>query len=136
MYKILIAIALFSFWGCDFKKVEEGNAPKQSAMKCGAGKCGASMIDDNSVLEKKKKNILAQMRSDDTRKKCVQSARTTKTMYDCLRDKNTKRLTKKCASEMKCGAGKCGSAMKKETPKENTMKCGAGKCGAVKIDTH
>jgi uncharacterized low-complexity protein len=121
LYKILVFITLFSFSGCDFKKVEEGNAPKQSAMKCGAGKCGASMIDDNSVLNKKKKDILAQMRLDDTRKDCVKSATSTKNMYNCLRDKDTKRLTKKCAAEMKCGGA---------------MKCGAGKCGAVKIDTH
>jgi len=32
-----------------------------------------------------------------------------------------------CAAKgMKCGAGKCGNAMK-EAPK--TMKCGSGKCG-------
>ena len=31
------------------------------------------------------------------------------------------------ASDMKCGAGKCGSSMEKPGKKE--MKCGAGKCG-------
>jgi hypothetical protein len=79
------------------------------------------MIDDNSALEKKKKNILAQMRSDDTRKECIKFATSTKNMYNCLRDKDTKRLTKKCAADTKCGGG---------------MKCGVGKCGAMKIDTH
>jgi uncharacterized low-complexity protein len=121
LYKILVLTTLFSLSGCDFKKVEEGKAPKQSAMKCGAGKCGASMIDDSSVLKKKKTNILAQMRSDDTRKECVKFATSTKNMYNCLRNKDTKRLTKKCAADTKSGA---------------SMKCGAGKCGAMKINTH
>ena len=31
------------------------------------------------------------------------------------------------ASDMKCGAGKCGSSMEK--PEKKAMKCGAGKCG-------
>ena len=34
---------------------------------------------------------------------------------------------------MKCGAGKCGGAKKKEA---KGMKCGAGKCGSVQIETH
>ena len=33
------------------------------------------------------------------------------------------------ASEMKCGAGKCGGAMEK--PAKKAMKCGAGKCGGA-----
>ena len=33
------------------------------------------------------------------------------------------------ASDMKCGAGKCGSKMEKPVKK---MKCGAGKCGDAK----
>jgi len=32
------------------------------------------------------------------------------------------------ASDMKCGAGKCGSKMEKPAKK---MKCGAGKCGGM-----
>ncbi len=30
------------------------------------------------------------------------------------------------ASDMKCGAGKCGSSVKKPMKKESAMKCGAG----------
>ena len=33
------------------------------------------------------------------------------------------------ASDMKCGAGKCGAASEKPAKK---MKCGAGKCGDAK----
>ena len=115
-------IVLFSLNGCDFKKVEEGNAPPKSAMKCGAGKCGANMFDGNSALEKKKKNILSQMREDDSRKDCVIKAKSTTEVYDCVRDPKGRKLILKCGNTskeispkkqpaMKCGAGKCGSSM-------------------------
>ncbi|MCW9026852.1 MAG: hypothetical protein OQJ77_06000, partial [Thiovulaceae bacterium] len=76
-------------------------------------------FDGNSALDKKKKNILSQMREDDTRKSCVISAKTTKELYDCVREKDGKRLTTKCGdtnaqptmqsdSAMKCAPGKCG----------------------------
>jgi uncharacterized low-complexity protein len=74
-------------------------------MKCGAGKCGASMAKSS------------------TPKGCA--------CEDC--DKHPDCAAKKdpskpcdCADkgEMKCGAGKCGSAKPKPA-----MKCGAGKCG-------
>ena len=99
--------------GCGEKKEESSNVP---GMKCGAGKCGANMFDGNSALAKKKKNILAQMAEEDGRKDCVISAKTTKALYDCVRDPISGKLSLKCGSEkkeaaMKCGAGKCGSSM-------------------------
>ena len=116
MNKLLIfsTILLVLLSGCDDKK-ELSKAP---GMKCGAGKCGANMFDGNSALIKKKKNILSQMRDDDTRKNCVIGAKTTKEVYNCVRDKNSGKLTMKCGAEemqknptMKCGAGKCGGSM-------------------------
>ena len=40
----------------------------------------------------------------------------------------------KPAKKMKCGAGKCGNGKKSEAKKEKkkAMKCGAGKCGGNK----
>ncbi len=35
------------------------------------------------------------------------------------------------SAEMKCGAGKCGSSMSKDS-KKSKSKCGAGKCGDAK----
>ena len=114
-------------------------------MKCGAGKCGANMFDGNSALAKKKKNILGQMRDNDSRKQCVIDAKTTQVVYDCVREPGGKKLSMKCgtgkcgttpkqkAAGMKCGAGKCGASMqptKPEPKKEPAMKCGAGKCGS------
>ncbi len=48
MKYIILSIFILLFSGCDFKKVDEGNTPPPSAMKCGAGKCGASMMETNS----------------------------------------------------------------------------------------
>ena len=130
--------------GCGEKKEDSSRVP---GMKCGAGKCGANMFDGNSALVKKKKNILNQMREDDPRKDCVISAKSTKEVYNCVRDRAGKHLTKRCGMgkcgsekdqmkepEMKCGAGKCGDSMKekkptKEVKKEPVMKCGTQKCG-------
>lgn len=98
----------------------------KSTMKCGAGKCGANMIDGSSALAKKQRNILVQMRDDDPRKSCVLNAETTKALYDCVRDPETGRLSKKCGNDTKCGGGmKCGGSMKCGAD----MKCGSGKCG-------
>ena len=113
---ILSLVSLLLFVGCGEKK-EESSTP---GMKCGAGKCGANMFDGNSALAKKKKNILTQMREDDSRKDCIIKAKTTKEAYECVRDPKTKKMTIKCGSAgvqesptpaMKCGAGKCGSSM-------------------------
>jgi len=118
MYKILFlsSLLLLTFSGCNEKK----EPPKSvaSGMKCGAGKCGANMFDGNSALAKKKKNMLSQMRDNDSRKDCVIAASSTKEAYDCVRDKETQKMTLKCGADilkkapaMKCGAGKCGSSM-------------------------
>jgi len=117
---LLVLLVTLTFASCsDEKTVKKSTAP---GMKCGAGKCGANMFDGNAALAKKKRNILAQMRKDDPRKDCVKKARRTKAVYDCVRDPKTGRMT------LKCGLGKCGTAMK--TPKP-VMKCGAGKCGST-----
>lgn len=115
MIKILLfaALALIAFEGCG----EEKKAPAESVAmsKCGAGKCGASMIDGNSALAKKKKNILGQMREEDERKDCVVKAATSKEVYDCVRSPITKKLSLKCGAkepDMKCGASKCGNSSK------------------------
>jgi len=121
---LLSLLIITAFSACSEKK----EPPKTvgSGMKCGAGKCGANMFDGNSALAKKKKNILSQMSEDDKRKNCVISAKTTKEVYDCVRNHETKKLS------LKCGDGKCGDTMKepkKVVKKEPAMKCGAGKCG-------
>lgn len=123
--------------GCDFRKVDKGEDSLEGGMKCGAGKCGANMFDGNSALAKKKNNLLSQMRTEDTRKDCVKNALSTKEAYDCVREKNGKKLTTKCGEAepaMKCGEGKCGDSMQIQKPvkvkEEPAMKCGAGKCGS------
>ena len=89
-------------------------------MKCGAGKCGANMFEGNSALMKKKDNILSQMDPKDLRKECVLGAKTTKALYDCVRDTRTGKLIKtdtyvnedeNTDSSKKCGAEKCGAKM-------------------------
>jgi hypothetical protein len=128
MKYFLLLISMLLLLGCDFKKVEEGKTPPASAMKCGAGKCGASMFNSNSALDKKKKNMLSQMKDDDSRRDCVISATSTKKAYNCVRDKQTGKLTIEAKEKFvpKSSSMKGGS----------DMKCAAGKCGAVKIDTH
>ena len=135
---LISSIILLLLSGCSEKKEQENSA---GGMKCGAGKCGANMFDGNSAIAKKKKNILLQMRKDDSRKDCVISAKSSKAVYDCVREPNGKKLTMKCGtgkcgadnapqSTMKCGAGKCGDSMKPKKPEPKpVMKCGAGKCG-------
>ena len=90
----------------------------EGGMKCGAGKCGASMVDGSAVLVKKKLNILNQLKKSDTRRDCVLKASTTKALYNCVRVAKTGRLNTKCSSEntkqqeaMRCEAGKSGSSM-------------------------
>ena len=114
----LFTLALLS--GCSGEKKE---SITEGGMKCGPGKCGASMVDGSAVLVKKKMNILDQLRVDDTRRECVLSAITTKELYSCVRVTETGRLSTKCSADntkqepkkeapaMKCEAGKCGSDM-------------------------
>lgn len=117
----MIIMGLLTLTGCTEK--ENGDSITEGGMKCGPGKCGASMVDGSAVLVKKKMNILNQLREDDTRRECVLQSRSTKELYDCVRVEetgrlstkcsadNTKRLPKKQASAMKCAPGKCGSDM-------------------------
>ena len=121
------------FSGCANEK--ERKKSGVAGMKCGAGKCGANMFDGNKALAKKRKNILSQLRNDDPRKDCVLKAKSTKALYDCVRNPMSGRLSLKCGSSsskandggMKCGSGKCGASMstqKKIAPKPGgVMKC-------------
>ena len=93
-----MSLIILTFSGCSEKK----EPPKTvgSGMKCGAGKCGANMFDSNSALDKKKKNILSQMREDDKRKDCVMGAKSTKEAYNCVRDAQTNKLSLKCGTDV------------------------------------
>ncbi|WP_295421557.1 hypothetical protein [Sulfurovum sp.] len=99
--------------GCSDK--EKTKSITEGGMKCGPGKCGASMVDGSAVLVKKKMNILNQLREEDNRRDCVLKAKTTKALYNCVRDEKSRRLSTKCSSsntqknkiEMKCESGKC-----------------------------
>jgi len=142
----LATLALLStmFTACSGEKQKESIT--EGGMKCGPGKCGASMVDGSAVLVKKKMNILNQLEEDDTRRDCVLKANTTKDLYACVRVEKTGRLSTKCSTDnvkqkseastkpkaMKCAAGKCASDMEKSVPKieEKSMKCEAGKCGS------
>ena len=132
----LATLALMT--ACSGEKQKESIT--EGGMKCGPGKCGASMVDGSAVLVKKKMNILEQLKEDDSRRDCVLKANTTKDLYACVRVDATGRLSTKCSTDnvkqkseeaMKCEAGKCGSGMSKSIPKveEKSMKCEAGKCG-------
>ncbi|MEJ2469316.1 MAG: hypothetical protein P8Y65_00420 [Campylobacterales bacterium] len=84
--------ALLALAGCSEQK-KDSDAPTSGAMKCGAGKCGANMVSGNSELAKKQRSILSQMSQDDPRMKCVLGAKTTESLYDCVRDPETGKLT-------------------------------------------
>lgn len=105
---LLFFTLLFLFTAC------EKQEKTASSMKCGAGKCGANMFDTGSTLAKKKSNIIKQMRKDDPRKDCVLQAKSSKSVYNCVREPNGKKLTTKCGVQksepaMKCGTNRCGS---------------------------
>lgn len=115
----ILTIALLST-GCIGNDKEE--SVTAGGMKCGAGKCGVSMMDGSTILVEKKMNFLDQLRKDDNRRECVLNAKTTKEIFNCVRDENTNRITTKCDSKnspiepsnipaMKCAPGKCGSNM-------------------------
>ncbi len=110
---LLVCITLVVLTGCAEEK-ETKREGAQKSMKCGAGKCGANMVEGNTALIKKKKNILSQMKEKDSRKECVIKAETTKSVYDCVRNLKTGKLSiteTKEESVMKCGAQKCGGKM-------------------------
>ncbi len=107
----IILSILMVLWaqGCGEKQEQDS----QSSMKCGAGKCGANMFDSGSALGRKKANILSQLAEDDDRRSCVINANTTKTLYNCVRDPKTGKLTLEYSEQprkavMKCESGKCG----------------------------
>ncbi len=133
LFILLLGITL-TFSACSDTQTEEKGIAG-SAMKCGTGKCGTNMFDGKGVLAKKKKNILSQMRDNDPRKACVIEAKNTKETYECVKHKETNKMSTKCGTQ-KCGVGKCGDALKhdkimKENKAKDTpaMKCAAGKCG-------
>ena len=120
----LFAVSLLSVLllaGCTDK--EKKKSLTEGGMKCGAGKCGSSMVDGSAVLVKKKLNITAQMRKDDPRRECALKAKTTKALYNCVRVTKTGRLSSKCSVE---------STKPKVAPKKETSlaKCEAGKCSS------
>ena len=122
---------------CNNKEKEESIT--EGGMKCGPGKCGASMVDGSAVLVKKKMNILNQLKEDDTRRECVLASSTTKELYNCVRVEKTGRLSTKCSTDnvkgknkeaMKYEAGKCSDGKNIPEKASTTMKCEAGKCGS------
>ena len=115
----LTTIALLS--ACSGEKQKESIT--EGGMKCGPGKCGASMVDGSAVLVKKKMNILNQLEATDTRRDCVLKANTTKGLYACVRVEETGRLSTKCSTDNV-------KQKEKETIKSKAMKCEAGKCGS------
>ena len=118
----LATIAFFGILtisGCTDKEKKESIT--EGGMKCGPGKCGASMVDGSAVLVKKKMNILNQLADNDNRRECVLKSMTTKELYSCVRVEETGRLSTKCSSD------NTKQAPKKET---SSMKCAPGKCGS------
>ena len=115
----IVFMGILILSGCTDK--ENNESVTEGGMKCGPGKCGASMVDGSALLVKKKMNILNQLEKEDNRRECVLKALTTKEIYDCVRVKETGRLSTKCASENTV------KAPKKEIP---PMKCETGKCGS------
>ena len=115
---ILFTVLLLS--GCNQK--EDKESLTEGGMKCGSGKCGASMVDGSAVLIKKKMNILDQLKEDDSRRDCVLKASSTKILYDCVRSSKTGKLSTKCSAD---------NTKKVPTKGVSTMKCEAGKCGSM-----
>ena len=122
----ILSLSLLTFTlllsGCTDK--DDKKSLTEGGMKCGAGKCGASMVDGSAVLVKKKMNIVNQLTKEDKRRDCVLKAKTTKALYNCVRDPETGRLTIEDKS-------KTFKAVEKKVPKKeekSEMKCAAGKC--------
>lgn len=117
---LILSSTLLLFSACSGEKQKESIT--EGGMKCGPGKCGASMVDGSAILVKKKMNILNQLRKDDTRRDCVLKSITTKELYACVRDQESGRLSTKCAAD------NTGKTLKKESP---AMKYESGKCGST-----
>ena len=122
LFIISITTLTLLLTGCTDK--DEKKSLTEGGMKCGAGKCGSSMVDGSAVLVKKKVNILDQLEKSDGRRDCVLKAKTTKALYNCVRDPETGRLTIQDSSKTFKAVEK--KALKKE--EKSKMKCAAGKC--------
>ena len=118
---LMIVTAALLITGCSDK--EKTKSLTEGGMKCGAGKCGANMADGGTLLDKKRMNILNQMRKEDSRRDCVLKATSTKVLYDCVRDTRTGRITTKCSADNAVALQR-----KNQAKKEESMKCEAGKC--------
>lgn len=109
---LLLGAALFTGMGTVSLSAE--------GMKCGAGKCGGSVMKKAACDCETKCN---DSKSCDHGKKCSTKG--------CAHDaKNMKCGSGKCGASqtsptVKCGGGKCGNA--KKAP---AKKCGVGKCGS------
>ena len=125
---LMLIASVIIITGCSDKEKEKSLT--EGGMKCGAGKCGASMVDGSAVLVKKKLNILNQMDKKDPRRDCVLKSTSTKALYNCVRDPNTGRLTITPKEKNNTTFTNNISIEKKAPKKEkNTqMKCQAGKC--------
>jgi len=130
MKKTILSLSLLTLTlllsGCTDQQKEQSLT--EGGMKCGAGKCGASMVDGSALLVKKKMNILDQLEKDDSRRDCVLKAKTTKALYNCVRDLKTGRLT------IKDNNTTFKVLKEKKAPEKNegAMKCEAGKCASGK----
>lgn len=122
------AITMLLLAGCTDK--EEKKSLTEGGMKCGAGKCGASMVDGSTLLVKKKMNIADQMSKDDKRRDCVLKSKSTKALYNCVRDPKTGRL-----SIVETNSSTLEAVNKTIVPKKesnSSMKCESGKCTSGK----
>ena len=132
LFTLMIVSTLTIISGCSDK--EKTKSLTEGGMKCGAGKCGSSMVDGSAVLVKKKLNILNQMEKKDPRRDCVLKAKSTKALYNCVRDPKTGRLTI-TPKEANTTTFKSTVTVEKKAPakeKNSTMKCQAGKCSGGK----
>jgi hypothetical protein len=94
-HPLLITALFFGFIGlagCSDQK-KDSSAAAQATMKCGVGKCGATMLSGDSELAKTQRSFLSQMSRNDPRTGCVMNAKSVKALYDCVRDPKTGKLT-------------------------------------------
>ena len=138
--KITLSLSLLTLSlllsGCTDK--DKSKSLTEGGMKCGAGKCGSSMVDGSAVLVKKKVNILEQLTKQDSRRDCVLKAKSTKALYNCVRDLETGRLTiidgnttfKAVTPKKEVVKETEKVAPKKES--NSSMKCETGKCSTGK----